>query len=97
MEAPPPATSVQMRPSGLSTVSFREAPVLESSSSVYASSFVRLRPKGGGNSIGPHLLPLSNSAVSSSSAAMSSGNPQQLLSQILWSHIGTNGLISRKV
>jgi len=36
-DAPPPATIVQMRPAGFKTVSFSDAPLLASSSAMYAS------------------------------------------------------------
>jgi hypothetical protein len=72
-DAPPPATIVQTRPSGLRTVSFSEAPVLASSSSMKASFGVGSRPKGVGNSMSPHLLAALEVAVLSSLAARSSG------------------------
>ena len=50
-----------------------DAPVFSSIAKMRSSAEVMLRPKGSGNSMGPHFLPLLNAAVSSSSPRMSSG------------------------
>ncbi len=72
-EAPPPATRVQILPSGFKMVSLRDAPDFSSRSFTNFSSGVSSLPKGAGNSISPQRLPTRNEAVSSRRATRSSG------------------------